>query len=221
MKDGPDVPAALEALPIFPLPEVVLFPGALLPLHIFEPRYRAMLADALATHRCIGMALLLEPGKDASLAPGGEPRIARAAGLGVIVQHETLPDGRSNILLQGRARVALDELPMEGLYRRARARLLAQVDTTVPDADLAALHAAVMRFVTAVRQRSPAVTFKLPAGVDAGGAADLCAHHLVMDAAVRQRALEELDVAARVRLVATELTEQTVSLPGASSEKPN
>lgn len=216
MTPGPDVAAALLALPLFPLPEVVLLPGALLPLHIFEPRYRAMLADALATHRCIAMAYVLEPGAE-------PPRIARAAGLGVIVQHEALPDGRSNILLQGRARVALDELPMAGLYRRARARILQQVDTSVPDADLAMLHAAVTRFVTSVRKRAPSANFTLPAGVDAGGAADLCAHHLVMDAAARQRVLEELDVAARVRLVATELTEQTVRLPGSapSSERLN
>ena len=55
-------PAALSGLvPLFPLPNVVLFPGAPLPLHVFEPRYRKMVADALASHRTIGM-VLLKPG---------------------------------------------------------------------------------------------------------------------------------------------------------------
>src|SRR5579883_1951111 len=56
---GADLEAALAELPIFPLPHVVLFPRALLPLHVFEPRYRAMLKDALETHRAIAMAMVL------------------------------------------------------------------------------------------------------------------------------------------------------------------
>ena len=87
-------------LRLFPLPEVVLLPGTLLPLHIFEPRYRAMVADSLEGDRLIGMAML-EPGWE----EGGEaPRIRRVGGAGEIVESEKLPDGRYNIVLEGRFR---------------------------------------------------------------------------------------------------------------------
>ena len=85
-------------IPIFPLPNVVLFPSALLPLHIFEPRYRAMVADALESERLIGMVML---------RPGWEPRYEEAPDVypigcaGFITHADRLPDGRFNIMLRG------------------------------------------------------------------------------------------------------------------------
>ncbi|HEY8089907.1 MAG TPA: LON peptidase substrate-binding domain-containing protein [Polyangiaceae bacterium] len=200
---------ALDELPVFPLPSVVLFPRAVLPLHVFEPRYRSMLAHCLATHRCMAMAYVV----DGEEPPG----IARVAGVGVVMQHQALPDGRSNILLLGRARVALDELPFAPPFRRARAQLLADGHTDVSDMELASLHAAASGFIAEVRRHDANVEFALPTGVDAGGAADLCAHHLVVDPGARQRVLEELDVVARVLLVTTALAAQTSRL---ASERP-
>jgi ATP-dependent Lon protease len=203
------VPAeALEALPVFPLPRVALFPRAILPLHVFEPRYRAMLADAMATHRCIAMAYVVDGEQD-------PPAIARVAGVGEVVEHEALPDGRSNILLHGLARVELDELPFVAPYRRARARVLREHATPVPDVERAALRAAAASFMAEIRRRDLEVELELPEGLDVGGVADLCAAHMVLDADVRQEALEELDVAARVRLVTGELVGQAVRLTSA------
>ncbi len=198
--------AALEALPIFPLPGIALFPGSLLPLHIFEPRYRTMLADCLATHKCMAMALLLE--NDAEFE-GGQPKIARIAGVGTVVEHAPLPDGRSNILLRGVARVSLDELPFSAPYRRARARVLEPLDTPVSAMEHAGLRGAAVAFASAARRLHKSVEFVLPLGIDAGAAADLCAHHLIFDGAARQHTLEELDVAERVRFVTATLAEQT------------
>ena len=85
-------------IPIFPLPNVVLFPSALLPLHIFEPRYRAMVADALEGERLIGMVML---------RPGWEPHYEEAPQVypvgcaGFITHAERLADGRYNIILRG------------------------------------------------------------------------------------------------------------------------
>lgn len=94
---------ALASLPIFPLPNMVLFPGAMLPLHIFEPRYREMIRDAMASHRLLAMALRKE-----DEVPGmPPPAVAQVVGLGEIVAAESLSDGRYNILLQGRARVRI------------------------------------------------------------------------------------------------------------------
>lgn len=199
---------ALAALPLFPLPRVALFPRAILPLHVFEPRYRAMLADAMATHRCIAMAMVVDTEED-------PPSLARVAGVGEVVQHEALPDGRSHILLRGLARVALDELPFVAPYRRARARVLRDQPTPVTDVERAALQAAASAFVAEVRKRDLDVDLELPEGLDMGGLADLCAMHIVLDADVRQEALEELDVASRVRLVTGELVSQTARLTSA------
>ena len=212
----PEVPAsALEAMPVFPLSGVVLFPGALLPLHVFEPRYRQMLADCLATHRVMAMAFVVGEGDPQDFA--GTPNIARVAGAGVIVHHAALPDGRSNIVLQGRARVALDELPFVDPYRRARARVLAEVASTVSAVERTGLHAAAAAFAASARLTE----FEIPAGITPGAAADLCAHHLVVDPQARQRALEELDVAARVHLVTSTLAEQMGRTKRESRGKPD
>ena len=87
-----------DLLPLFPLPNVVLFPNVFLPLHIFEPRYRQMVATALATDRIIGM-VLLRPGWEQDYE--GRPPIYPIGCSGVITHAEQLRDGRYNIVLRG------------------------------------------------------------------------------------------------------------------------
>jgi Lon protease-like protein len=110
---------------LFPLPNLVLFPHVVQPLHIFEPRYRELVADALAGDRLMALALLL-PGweEDYHRCPPIHPVVC----LGRISQEERLPDGRYNLLLHGlvRARVG-EELKTDKLYRSARVELLADV----------------------------------------------------------------------------------------------
>jgi len=85
-------------IPIFPLPNVVLFPNVLLPLHIFEPRYRKMVDEALSGDRIIGM-VLLRPGWESDYE--GRPPVYPIGCAGVITHAERLPDGRFNIVLRG------------------------------------------------------------------------------------------------------------------------
>jgi Lon protease-like protein len=85
-------------IPLFPLPNVVLFPGAFLPLHIFEPRYRAMLADALAGDRVIGL-VLLRPGRESD--DEARPPVYPIGCAGLISHADRLDDGRYNIILRG------------------------------------------------------------------------------------------------------------------------
>lgn len=107
-------------LPLFPLPGVVLLPGTLLPLHIFEARYRCMVAEALEADRMIGMALL-KPGWETAAEP---PPIHAVGGAGEIVESEDLPDGRYNILLEGQFRYRILEEAPANPYRTARVEKL-------------------------------------------------------------------------------------------------
>ena len=104
-------------IPLFPLPNVVLFPNVFLPLHIFEPRYRAMLADALAGDRIIGMTLLM-PGYEADYQ--GRPPVYPVGCAGVITHSEQLPDGRSNVVLRGIEKFRIVEEDASRDYRLAR-----------------------------------------------------------------------------------------------------
>lgn len=102
-------------IPIFPLPNVVLFPSVFLPLHIFEPRYRQMLTDALKGDRIIGM-VLLKADRDAIEEP---PPVYPIGCAGLVSHAETLPDGRSNIILRGIQRFRIGCEEHDRAYRRA------------------------------------------------------------------------------------------------------
>jgi Lon protease-like protein len=105
-----------DLLPLFPLPNVVLFPNVFLPLHIFEPRYREMVADALASDRMIGM-VLLRPGWDGDYE--GRPPIYPIGCSGVLTHTERLPDGCYNLVLRGIERFRIVEEDHARSYRRA------------------------------------------------------------------------------------------------------
>ena len=116
------------SIPIFPLPSVVLFPNVFLPLHIFEPRYRQMFAEALNGDRMIGM-VLLQPGYEDHY--DGNPPIYRTGCSGLITHAERLEDGRYNVVLRGveKFRIDAEEEPAAGrLYRSA---VITPLDETV------------------------------------------------------------------------------------------
>ncbi len=106
----------LRRVPLFPLPGVVLLPGTLLPLHIFEARYRSLVADALEADRTIAMAML-KPGWEDEEEP---LPIHAMGGAGEIVESEQLPDGRYNIVLEGLFRYRILKETCTGPYRVAQ-----------------------------------------------------------------------------------------------------
>jgi len=120
------------SLPIFPLPSVVLFPNVFLPLHIFEPRYRQMIADALAGDRIIGM-VMLRPGYQDDYE--ATPPIYTTGCSGLITHVETLDDGRYNLILRGLEKFTIhtEEVPAAGrLYRSA---VITPIDESVRPGD--------------------------------------------------------------------------------------
>jgi Lon protease-like protein len=116
---GPEI---LASLPIFPLPNAVLLPGVVLPLNVFEPRYLELVDHALENGRHVGIPLL-RPGYEDEYE--GQPEIERVFGVGRLLSHQKLPDGRRFIRLEGLRRVrALQELDGEVPFRRVRVDLL-------------------------------------------------------------------------------------------------
>jgi uncharacterized protein len=107
-----------DRIPLFPLPNIVLFPRTFLPLHIFEPRYRQMVIDVTTAGHCIGMALFKEGWEEHYY---GNPAIYELGCMGRVVSIEKLADGRSNIMLEGLCRYKIREEESECTpYRQAR-----------------------------------------------------------------------------------------------------
>lgn len=137
-------------LPLFPLPGVVLFPGARLPLHVFEPRYRSLVADLLEQppgQRRIGMILAVrgDDGGIEMLEPGCAGRL---------VEHRALADGRSDIVLEGEFRFAVEREVAGRPYRRAVVHALPE-EIAALDAERAAeTHAELLRLSAAVARAS-------------------------------------------------------------------
>lgn len=186
---------------MFPLPDVVFFPKTLLSLHIFEPRYRAMIADALRGDQTICVALL-KPGWEADYE--GSPEIHPVACVGRIVQHEERPDGRYSIVLHGQGRVMIEGYQRLEPYRIARLRPLqddagwaAAPGAARESTDLLALFQRVQERAAAALQTAATL------GPDLGPEAILnsIAMHLDVEPQVKQFLLEIDSAGARYRSV--------------------
>ena len=210
-------------VPIFPLPEVVFFPETVLPLHVFEPRYRQMVADCLAADGWMAV-VMLRAGWEKDYQ--GRPPVQTIAGVGEIIQAEMLADRRYNILLHGRSRIRiLAEEPSEGrLYRVARAVRLEEEGPKADDrtfgARLQELRAAHARLLVALGQSHPDVVGRLTvAGATPGAAIDRIVSAVVPDAEVRQRLLEAVDVSDRLDLAVEALGELLTMVAGREGEE--
>lgn len=199
-------PKALEDLAIFPLPGVVLFPGAVLPLHVFEPRYRALTRDALDASKLIAMTRIREPPTEPL------PAVYDIAGVGLIQSARELDDGRFLILLRGVARVSIgEELPATMPYRRVRAELLPDAAPSSPDVARAteALLVEMCDKLADSITESETLRELVRLGSTPGARANLIAAALVRDPNDRQALLEMREPGARLdRLV--ELVSETL-----------
>lgn len=200
-------------VPIFPLPKLVLFPGTLLPLHIFEPRYRDMLADTLASDRRMIAVAQLKPGWENLYE--GRPDIYDVAGVGRIVQHRKNPDGTYDIVLEALARVHLRELEPEGLeYRRGVATVLNEREPKegVSQHEVSALLSIATRVATIVKRALPGFVMQAEQDDTPGLLSDRIADQFVLDPAARQDLLETLDVSMRIRSLTLQLAQLHLAL---------
>lgn len=187
-----------QVVPLFPLPNLFLFPGTVVPLHIFEARYRQMIEDSLDGPGRLVIGTTQEQASDAK--PGEEgtpPAVHPIAGLGEIARHERLPDGRFVIMLVGLTRVHVREAPSERLYRKVEIEPLEEVP--VPRATASDLREQLME---AVLERTPDLkdrTDELPEDMPIGHLADLLLLRMQLPQSVMQPLYSELVVAERAR----------------------
>lgn len=198
-------------IPIFPLPNAVLFPKVLLPLHIFEPRYRAMVEDALAGERVIGM-VLLRPGFEKNYE--GRPPVYPLGCAGAITHAERLGDGHFNIVLRGIGKFRILGEDESRLYRLARIEAVADL---MSDAEPEAMTqqrqrlAAILETVLERIGSEPRFPPSLPDEELVNG----FAQNLELEPLERQALLEQPGVLLRCRALADLLEMKAHAAPGA------
>lgn len=214
MSDDENVKAAAGALKVFPLPSAVVFPGTALPLHIFEPRYRSMVEDSLATDRIIALGDL-QPGWEKDYA--GRPPLRPIGCVGRVVFEELLPDGRYNIILQGLSRFrVLEELPPRAQYREVRAEVLTEPHYDGPMEEM--VRQAVLEIAAHVSNGAADNLVQMAVKARGGALADVVASALVSDGASRQAILACLDPGERLQRVLGEISE-LIARVGASAPR--
>lgn len=181
---------------LFPLPNLVVFPHVLQALHVYEPRYRQLLEDALDNDRLIAMGLL---------APGwqqgyeGQPPLWNVVCLGRVISHAQVEQDKYNILLLGLRRARLvEELPSGKTFRQARVELLEDVYTEQGASQRPRLHRRLMDRFRRIVPKDPAaqahVEQLLGSQVPLGVLTDLVAYSLHISLEEKQQMLEEVDV---------------------------
>jgi Lon protease-like protein len=182
-------------IPIFPLPNAVLFPNVFLPLHIFETRYRAMVGDALAGDRIIGM-VLLQPGYESDYA--GRPPVYAVGCAGVITHAERLTDGRFNIVLRGIEKFRITGEDGSKLYRLAHVEPMPEQANEEERAAIRKQRQRLEALLAAAVERAGSDP-KFPPAVPDDDLVNALSQYLELDPVERQALLEQPGVLKRCR----------------------
>jgi Lon protease-like protein len=204
----PPLPEGDFLLPLFPLPNIVFFPHTRLPLHVFEPRYRQMVSDALESDKRFGI-VLLKPGWEPDYF--GAPAVHPFGTLGTIEQAEPLEEGRYNILVRGDVRFRILEEVSRVPYRTARVVAEPETERSAEQAYaqrewLADLSKQYLRYLpdqTAVPEIET---------VDLGALTNALIMSLNLDVEEKQKLLEMSDMVARAEEIGNELSNRIESL---------
>src|SRR5574341_684698 len=189
-------------IPLFPLATVVFFPNTLLPLHVFEPRYRQMVKDVIDSERIIGMALL-KPGWEKNYE--GNPEIYSVAGMGRIVNSEPLEDGRFNIVLYGLKRVKIIEIARELPYRLARVEILEDVHGTNENIYRERIVELILRWNGIIGKENESHSINIDTRLPIENLIDAVASTSVSNVFEKQELLEEINVQKRAENILTHL----------------
>jgi len=194
--------------PIFPLDGVILVPGTLLPLHIFEDRYRQMVADVVASEqKCFAMAM---PARGYSTRSHHEPPVHSVCGIGRVIQHQLLEDGTSNIVLQGLSKMKiLEELETDQPYRVVEG---AKFSDVYPEGDDLKHE---LRSIIQIFDQGDSDDHKVLDALPAGQLIDVVLMRLGIPGEVKQELFAEPDVRVRIR----ELKHILAGMPGQRRER--
>jgi Lon protease-like protein len=184
-----------STLPLFPLPNVVLFPNVCLPLHVFEPRYREMVSDALDGDRIIGM-VLLRPGWEGDYE--GRPEIYQVGCAGLITHAERTVDGRYNVVLRGFEKFRISREDQERSYRRAEVDPILE---TMNEADREVMRAERRRLETLLvpQPEGRGVDPKMPPSMPDEELVNALAQYLDLEVVEKQALLERDGLVNRCR----------------------
>jgi Lon protease-like protein len=182
-------------LPLFPLPNVVLFPNVFLPLHIFEPRYREMVADALAGDRIIGMALL-RPGWESDYE--GRPPTYSVGCAGLITFSEQHEDGRYNIVLRGMQKFRITGEDHSRSYRIAAVEPVAE-EVTAEDREIVRSERRRLEALLVPQPEGRGVDSKVPPSMADEDLVNALAQYLDLEPVEKQALLERDGLVARCR----------------------
>lgn len=180
---------------IFPLPDVVLFPNVFLPLHIFEPRYREMIADALKGDRIIGM-VLLQPGWEGDY--DGCPPVYPIGCAGLITEAQPLPDGRYNIVLRGLEKFRVTAEDTGRNYRMAHIDTILEALTAV-DRELMRSERRRLEMLLVPQAEGRGVDPKVPPSMPDEDLVNALAQYLELEPVEKQALLERDGLVARCR----------------------
>jgi len=213
-----------KPMPIFPLEQVTLLPQQVLPLHIFEPRYRQMVSEALDGAGQIAMAVFA--GEAWKQEYHGKPTIKPTVCVGQIVQHEKLDDGRFNLLLQGvcRARV-VDEKPLTA-ERQYRLAMLEPVGLeSEAFLDLSGARTELEKLLsegplTRLRAAEPIVEYLRNEDYPTHALLELISFAIVTDPTLRYRLLAEGDAQERAKMILSEMHHLESLLRRAEAQRP-
>ena len=189
-------------IPLFPLATVVFFPNTLLPLHVFEPRYRQMVKDIIDGERIIGM-VLLKPGWEKSYE--GNPEIYSVVGMGRIVNSEPLDDGRFNIVLYGLKRVKIIDIVKDIPYRLARVEILEDVHGTNENIYRERIVELILRWNGIIGKEHESHLINIDTRLPLENLIDAIASTSVSNVVEKQELLEEINVQKRAENILTHL----------------
>lgn len=204
-------------IPLFPLPNIVFFPNSLLPLHVFEPRYRQMIEDIIDSERIIGM-VLLKPGWEKNYHDN--PEIFSVGCMGRIINMEVENDGNSNIVLYGLKRVRIVDILHDAPYRLARVKLVEDTHGTNEEGYKKRIIQLTSRWNTLLGIEYKTHRINLDKNLALGSLTDSIAPQIVSNVFHMQEFLEEPNVLTRAEMILDHL-EAKLKVASITSRKIN
>ncbi len=202
LKDVANLKNFSGGIPLFPLSSIVFFPNTLLPLHIFEPRYKEMVNAAINNEKIIGMALL-KPGWESDYY--GNPDVYDVIGMGRIVSSEVFEDGKINIILYGLKRAKIQEIITDLPYRLARVSIMDNNTNTKDEIYRSKIEELIYKWNLYLNEKQKAHKINVNTKIPLENLTDALASLIFSNVFDKQRLLEETNVLKRAEIIIHDL----------------